>query len=174
MPLIELSTPRFYLRSLSHDDLNAIFRLRSNEDVNRYLDREPARSMEDAAAFVERIHTAVANGNSYYWVISPKESNVFTGSAALWNMDDSNSSAEIGYELLPEWQGKAIMQEVLPAVIDYAFGVLKLSTITAECHANNIRSIRLLGKLKFVLDSTSDEMNHYTLHKISDPENQSL
>ena len=52
MSFPELQSIRLKLRSLEDKDLTALYALRSNEQVNRYLDRPPARSVEDAQAFI--------------------------------------------------------------------------------------------------------------------------
>jgi [ribosomal protein S5]-alanine N-acetyltransferase len=48
-----------------------------------------------------------------------------------WHIDWKRNSAEIGYELLPEYQGKGIMSEALEKVIGFGFANLGFETITA-------------------------------------------
>ena len=47
-PFPVLKTERLTLRKLASTDDNEIFALRSNENVNKYLDRKPSKSIDDA------------------------------------------------------------------------------------------------------------------------------
>jgi RimJ/RimL family protein N-acetyltransferase len=57
-----LSSKRLILRKPVLDDAREIFNLRSNEQVNQYLDRQVATSIEDAVTFIEKI-LAIINKN---------------------------------------------------------------------------------------------------------------
>ena len=60
MSFPELQSIRLNLRSLEDEDVASLYALRSNEQVNRYLDRPPARSVEDAQVFISKIRDAIA------------------------------------------------------------------------------------------------------------------
>jgi len=47
----ELVSERLLLRSLQPTDANEIFALRSDEKVNQYIDRQRAKTIEDAGQF---------------------------------------------------------------------------------------------------------------------------
>jgi ribosomal-protein-alanine N-acetyltransferase len=54
----ELQTPRLFLRALTTSDDHAIFALRSNDEVNRFVGRTAAQTLADAARFIQdRIKT---------------------------------------------------------------------------------------------------------------------
>src|SRR5215813_13703815 len=74
MSFPELQSTRLKLRSLEDTDLTAVYALRSNQQVNRYLDRPPARSVEDAQAFISKIRDGIAGNQSFYWAITLKRS----------------------------------------------------------------------------------------------------
>src|SRR5262249_12347702 len=50
-----LSSKRLILRKPVLADAREIFNLRSNEQVNQYLDRQAATCVEDAVTFIEKI-----------------------------------------------------------------------------------------------------------------------
>ena len=154
--LAELETSRLRLRKLASSDAAQLSLLRSDERVNRYLDRPPSTTYEEALQFVNKILTS----NAYYWGIDLKNETKLIGTVCLWNLDRENSIAEIGYELLPEFQGRALMMEVLPAIISYNAAVLKFTTIIATTHSENIASIRLLEKSHFVRDEIRNNQLH--------------
>jgi len=64
--------------------------------------------------------------------------------------------AEVGYELLPPYHGKGIMQEALLKVIEYGFDILKLKRIVADPKEINLKSVKLLEKCGFVKVGITD------------------
>lgn len=75
------------------------------------------------------------------------------------NIDLKNKYAEVGYELLPNFQGKGFMSEALNSIIDFAFTNLKIETIEAFTNYQNARSRKLLEKLNFKLNDKMDMNN---------------
>src|SRR3954463_10826142 len=96
-----LSTERLTLRKPRLEDANEIFALRSNAEVNRYIDRKPAITIEDAIEFLRNIVRGVENGGSQYWAICLTESGELVGTICLFDYSPDRQVAEIGYELLP-------------------------------------------------------------------------
>ncbi len=147
-----LTTERLVLRALSFDDASAIQLLRSNESVNKFLDRPKTIDIEAAKAFIDKIHTGTLRKDSYYWAICYKDNDKLLGTTCLWNISQDDTIAEMGYELHPDYQGKGIMQEAVATVINFAFNTLNFSIITAVTLPENISSIKLLAKQGFILD----------------------
>jgi ribosomal-protein-alanine N-acetyltransferase len=94
-----------------------------------------------------------------YWGIILKASNSLVGAIGLWNFSQKEKKAEIGFELMPEYQGRGLMMEALSAVIDYGFDKMKLEIITASTHKENIKSVAVLLKNNFQLDSSHVPVN---------------
>ena len=154
--LDKLETPRLILRKLVIADAAQLVLLRSDERVNRYLDRPVSTTYEEALQFVNKILT----GSSYYWAINLKNDPKLIGTVCLWNLDRENSVVEIGYELLPGFHGKGLMMEVLSEVIAYNSTVLQFETIIGTLHIENIPSIKLLEKNNFIRDKTREDRFH--------------
>jgi ribosomal-protein-alanine N-acetyltransferase len=70
----------------------------------------------------------------------------------LWNFSTQGGKAEIGYELLPQFHGKGIMQEAFSKVIEFGLENLQLNSIEAWTVQQNINSIRLLERNHFKRD----------------------
>jgi [ribosomal protein S5]-alanine N-acetyltransferase len=153
---MELETSRRRLRKLVLADAAQLLLLRSDERVNRYLDRPPTSSYAEAVQFVNKILAA----DAYYWAISLKDETKLIGTACFWNLDYENSVVEIGYELLPEFHGKGIMREALPALIAYNSDHLHFDTIIGTTHNENISSIKLLENNGFKRDSLREKQLH--------------
>ncbi|MDE3182009.1 MAG: GNAT family N-acetyltransferase [Bacteroidota bacterium] len=148
-PFPILRTGRLTLRQLVSSDDNEIFALRSNENVNKYLDRKPSKSIDDAKTFIQTINENIQNNNSIYWAITLNGTNKLIGTICLFDFSADNLKAEIGYELLPEFQGKGIMQEAILKVIDFGIQHIGLNSIEAYTHSENQSSTRLLEKFNF-------------------------
>ena len=152
-PFPYLKTGRLILRALTVADADAIAALRSNETVNKYLERVKTTSAEEALLFIDKINNSISNNQSIYWVIALKETNQLIGTICFWNIVAEEDTTEIGYELLPDYHGMGIMQEAISAVINFGFGVMQIKTITAFLLAINIASIKLLEKNDFKIDT---------------------
>jgi ribosomal-protein-alanine N-acetyltransferase len=154
--LDKLETERLKLRKLALADAAQLVLLRSDERVNRYLDRPAATTHEEAVQFINKILAA----SSYYWALTLKNDTLLIGTVCLWNTDHEKSHVEIGYELLPAFHGKGLMTEALQAVIAYNSTVLQFQTIVATLHRENIPSIKLLEKNGFTRDNTREDQLH--------------
>jgi len=156
-PFPVLKTERLTLRQLVSNDDNEIFALRSNDNVNKYLDRTPSKSIDDAKTFIQTINENIERNDSVYWAITLNGTDKLIGTICLFDFSDDNLKAEIGYELLPDFQGKGIMQEATSKVIDFGFQHVGLNSIEAYTHPGNQRSTRLLEKLNFKRESAANE-----------------
>ncbi|NCD71428.1 GNAT family N-acetyltransferase [Mucilaginibacter agri] len=150
-PFPALTTERLVLQKLSAEDANAILSLRSDDVVNTYLDRAPATSIQDARDFIQKIESTLQNKQGVYWVISLKTNDDLIGTICYYNFDLENSTAEIGYELLPQYHGKGLMQEAIEKVLTHGFEVMQLNSITAFPRMDNESSIKLLKRNGFEL-----------------------
>ncbi len=148
-PFPIIKTERLLLRHINNDDVNEILVLRSDERVMRYLDKSPAQSLDDAYEFITRITEQEQNTESVTWGIALKDEPRLVGTICLWNIQKEHYRAEVGYNLLPDYWGKGIMQEAVEVVIDYGFKVMKLHSIEANVNPGNEASIKLLKRNKF-------------------------
>jgi ribosomal-protein-alanine N-acetyltransferase len=99
----------------------------------------------------------VQKNDSIYWAITWNSNDKLIGTICLFDFSENHSKAEIGYELLPEFQGKGIMQEAISEVIQFGFQRVRLTSIEAFTHSENERSTRLLEKVNFKRDRIADE-----------------
>lgn len=148
-PFPSLTTPRLILRQLTPADAPAIAVLRSDEQVNRYLSRERCVSLEDAAAFIEKINRGIAQGEWLYWAICWRGQPELLGTICLWQFSADRSTAEIGYELHPRHQGQGVMDEALKRVVAFGIEDLGLAALEAFTHRDNAASAQLLLRNRF-------------------------
>jgi ribosomal-protein-alanine N-acetyltransferase len=85
-----------------------------------------------------------------------RNSNTAIGSVCLWNINLAEMEAELGYELLPDYQGKGFMKEAIASVIDYATTEAKFKKLSAWTHAQNDRSKIILVNHLFTRDQDEE------------------
>jgi len=149
-PFPTITTQRLVLRQLQDNDVHELFALRTDERVNRFLDRSLPQSLDDARAFIAMVNQITQRNEGLYWVITRKNEDKLLGTIGLRNFEPEQYQAEIGYELHPDHQGQGMMHEAITHVLAYGFGRLGLQSITADIHPGNLRSIQILERYGFV------------------------
>jgi [ribosomal protein S5]-alanine N-acetyltransferase len=160
-PFPNLATERLSFRQLAPEDENEIFKLRSDDRVNRFLTRNTCKTIEEAGAFINKINSGISKGDSIYWAVTLKNDNKLIGTICLWNIQPENYRAEMGYELNPDYWGKGIMKEAIPKVIEYGLETMKLHSIEADLHPGNSQSVTLLEKNGFVKEGYFKESTYF-------------
>ena len=138
-----LQTDRLILRRFAEEDLDALFLLYSDEEVNTFLPWFPIRSMEEMRTFYqERYATAYAQPQGYRYAICLKEDNLPIGYIHV----AIDASHDFGYALRKEFWHRGIVTEAGRAVIEQLCrdGV---PYITATHDRNNPRSGGVMKRL---------------------------
>jgi len=149
-----LETPRLWLRQLLITDAGRVAALRSDEQVNKYLGRPAHTSIEEARGFIEMINKGLEEKGWFYWAIAVKPAAALVGTICLWNLEPEKMEVEIGFELVPAYQGKGIMQETIECILRYGFETLKLEKINSFTEKENIASVKVLERNHFKEDET--------------------
>lgn len=168
----EIITDRIILKSLELADAQHLHHVRTHPVVNRYIDRDHAKSLADTQAHITRV-TADA-GKAVHFTIRSRGDMAFIGTICLWNMDPGQRYAELGYELLPQYEGQGFMSAAVREMLALAFNGLGLVHIEAYTHHANARSRKLLERSGFtVVVGKTDEGNAnnviYELRKAVSP-----
>ncbi|MBS7230599.1 GNAT family N-acetyltransferase [Flavobacterium psychroterrae] len=144
-----LTTERLTLRKLSKKDSEEILQLRSDKEINKFLDRKPSKTLEDALKFINNI---IENESDtlFYWAITRTGEYKLIGTICLFEFSGNLKTSEIGYELRTEYQSQGIMIEAASKVLEYAITTLGIKTIDAQTHKDNQSSTKLLQKLNFI------------------------
>ena len=153
----ELSTERLQLRQLNFDDKKAIFRLRSNREVNEFLDRETPKNLNQAEGFIQTCLDGFENESQILWALVSQTSNQLIGTVALNNIDTENKFSTIAGEINPDYQDEGYMSEAMKVVLDFAIMSLNLTTIEASIHHNNTAATALLEKFLFSLQAERED-----------------
>ena len=138
-----LETDRLILRKFTEDDLEALYYMHSDEEVNRFLPWFPLRNMEDAKAFYEeRFVSRYREERAYGYAVCLKENDYPVGYVNL-SMDDSY---DFGYGLRREFWHRGIITEAGKAVIEQLWKD-GIPYIIATHDVNNPRSGSVMKRL---------------------------
>src|SRR5437868_7656929 len=118
-PFPILTTERLTLRQPVISDDQEIFTLRSDSEINKYLDRQVSNTIDDARNFINKVNENINKNDSLYWAITLSDRNILVGTICLFGFSDENGECEIGYELLTNLQGQGIMKEAAEKLINY-------------------------------------------------------
>jgi [ribosomal protein S5]-alanine N-acetyltransferase len=158
-PFPQLKTERLVLRQLLEIDKEEIFLLRSDNSVNHYLDRKKQVNVNEAVDFISNINQGISENKWIYWAINQNNNTNLIGTICLWNFSEDLATAEIGYELVPTYQGYGIMNDALQTVLEFGFKKLKLQSIQAYTHKDNQKSTDLLLENCFKSTGKFDKHN---------------
>lgn len=148
---MKLETSRLILKGINENNTEDILKIRGNPEVNKFVKRVSPKTNYDALQFILTIKQRTQNNQTVYWGISLKDHSHLIGTICLWNFSEDRKTAEVGYELLPEYHRKGIMSEALNAVVEYGFNELHLQEILAITSTFNENSKGLLLKHHFIL-----------------------
>ncbi len=159
-PFPQLYSQRLKLRQVMIEDANEVFFLRSDKRVLEFLDRTPAKSVEEVQQFIQNLNDLENKQEAVTWAITLKEDVKLIGTICYWRILKEHYRAEIGYVLHPEFQRRGIMQEALSQVLNYGFKTMNLHSIEANVNPYNRSSINLLQRNNFKQEGYFKE-NYY-------------
>lgn len=168
-PFPFITTECLDLTELALEDEKEVFILKSDKKVLRFMDRPKSKTIEEARQFIKYIKDGIIKNKWILWAIRVKGNEKLVGTVCLWNIYEHESRADIGYELLPNFHGKGIMQEAVAVVIKYGFETMNLYSIEAVVNANNQKSIKLLKRNHFTIMKKFREKSSFQ-DKISEME----
>lgn len=153
-PFPEILTERMILRKINEADAEQIFKLRSDEEVMKYIGKKPIVSIEEAKAFMNLITESLTKNDGITWAMTMKESpEKLIGTIGLWRIIKDHFRAEIGYMLLPLYWRKGLMKEAILQLISFGFNELKLHSIEGRINPLNIASGTILESTGFVKEA---------------------
>ena len=147
-----LKTERLTLREIKESDSDVILYLRSDKSINKFINRPENRktkNISDAIKHIRKLNAETKSNKSFSWGITLNGNPEIIGTICLWNFSKDYKTAEVGYDLNPNFQKKGIMSESLKSVINFGFIELCVDRIEAFTHIQNDNSKKLLVKNGF-------------------------
>lgn len=150
LPFKNLESDRLLLRQITPADVNEIFALRGNPAVMKYVPRPLCTNVDEAMALVDMMQQKLETNEGINWAITLKGNNTLIGFIGHYRIKWEHFRSEIGYMLLPEFQGKGIISEAIQLVIEYGFKEMNMHSLEAVIDPENIASSRVLEKNNFI------------------------
>ena len=148
---IVIHTPRTILKKLRLKDASTLFAYRSLPEIYRHQGWYPAK-LSDAEDFIRK-YSIETEGKVGDWVqlgIYAEADTTLMGDCGYHVLSDSE--AEIGYTIAPQYQGKGYATEIVSSLLDYLYTEAHFAKITASVDPENALSIRVLEKTGFRKD----------------------
>lgn len=161
LPFPKLETERLLLRRITNDDVNEIFELRSNPKIMQYIPRPLVKTKEEALTHIAMIDEKINANEGINWAITLKNSSKLIGIIGHFRIRPEHFRSEIGYMLLPEFQGRGIISEAVKEVVNYGFDVMQLHSIEAIIDPENLASEKVLQKNGFTKEAHLKENEYY-------------
>ena len=152
-PFHNLETERLILRRVDNNDYKEVLSLRSNPETMKYIPRPILKNDEEALAHILMIETKIQNNEGINWAITIKGDPKLIGVIGHYRIQLENYRAEIGYMILPEFNGQGIVTEAVKEVVKYGFEIMKLHSIEAVIDPDNVASANVLKKNGFVKEA---------------------
>ena len=105
--------------------------------------------------------TGIESNEGINWAITYKDNPKLIGIIGHYRIKPEHFRAEIGYMILPEYNGKGIVSEAVKEVVTYGFTEMKLHSIEAIIDPENHGSAKVLEKNIFVKEAHLKENEFY-------------
>ncbi len=147
--------PGCELHQLEPEDAAGIFALvcANREHLGQWLPWvESTHEEADTRRFLEQVRANRAEGRTAAY--SLRAGGRLAGLIGLHDIDAANGTAQIGYWLAAEFEGRGWMTRAVRALLDMAFRSLALDRIEIRCAAGNLRSQAIPKRLGFTYEGT--------------------
>ncbi len=147
-----IETERLILRHFAEKDMEALFAILSDKEVNTFLPMFPIQNMEEVKNYFRYIEDYVRR-SGFYYAVCLKENNVPIGCVHV-SEDDSH---DLGYSIRKDFWHKGICSEACRAVVD----MLKqtdIPYITATHDVNNPRSGKVMQAIGMTYKYSYEEL----------------
>ena len=155
-----LVASNLHLRALTRADVPALFSIFGDPEVTRYWSHPALQTEEDAAKLLDHILSGFKTRSLFQWGLARRDDNFVIGTCTLAGLDRGHRRAEIGFALARAEWGQGLMAEMLPILIDFAFGPLSLHRLEGDVDPRNAASLRTLERLGFRKEGYLRERYH--------------
>ncbi len=148
-PEFPIVTPRLALRPVHRDDLRDLLEVNGDPEVTRFLPYPAWKSVDDGAAWLERMNALASTGTGQQLVVVRTADSKVIGTVLLFRYDEGSARLELGYVLGRQYWRQGLMREALAATCGHAFSAMGIRRIEAEVNPANGASGTLLQSLGF-------------------------
>jgi [ribosomal protein S5]-alanine N-acetyltransferase len=154
-----ITTPRLVIRPIELSDAAFMQHLVNTDGWLKFIGDRNVHSLADAEGYIEKI---LDTPNFYYNVVVLEDSRVPIG-VVSFIYREGYDFPDLGFALLPEFYGTGYAEEAARGYLEYLVQNEALTNILGIVNSDNMRSIRLLEKLGFALESQREHDKVITL-----------
>ena len=145
-----LTSERLLITPITLKEVTSFMEYRNDPTNAQYQSWTPNYTKESTTNFIQGIiqtpFPTKGQWNQLAVFLRPNQTHV--GDLAF-KLDDEGTQGEIGFTFSRIYQGKGLATEAVNLLLHYCFTTLQLHRITATTDCENLRSIRLLERVKF-------------------------
>lgn len=144
---LEISHKDVSLRNIRRSDTQAWYDYLKNPDVIRHTSWNLHNAKDLLAQF--SLYESDEINSPIRLAIVSKTDGCLIGTVGFHTISDINRSAELAYDLAPEYWGKGVMQPAALALCDWGFRQAGFNRIQATVLDSNSHSLQLLERMGF-------------------------
>jgi ribosomal-protein-alanine N-acetyltransferase len=138
-------------------DAEDMYAYAKRPSVTEYLTWNPHIGVEETREYLTYVAQRYRTGDFYDWSVVEKESGHMVGTCGFTSFSCPNDSAEIGYVLNPDYQGRGLATEAVRRVLAFGFEELGLHRIEARFIEGNTASRRLMERVGMTFEGYARE-----------------
>ncbi|WP_420315969.1 GNAT family N-acetyltransferase [Ekhidna sp.] len=144
-----METLQLYLRPITSDDANFLLKLMNTDKWHQNIGDRSVYTKEDALQYMaDRMDPDLAKKGFVNHVMVEKESGLSVGTCSLHDREGVEGM-DIGYALLPDFEGRGYAYEGAQAMVKLAFEKYNQKQVSGITTDENQGSCRILEKLGF-------------------------
>lgn len=142
-----METERLILREFILDDAEFIIRLLNSPGWLKYIGTRNISTTDDAEKYItEKIRASYQKNGFGFYLVQTKSNDTSIGMCGMVKREGLDD-VDIGFALLPEYEGKGYAYEAAAATMSHARDKVKLKRIAAITVPYNTSSKKLLEKI---------------------------
>lgn len=149
---MKIDGKRVRLSRVTADDLDFICRLETNTGIWLYEEQVESDKEKVRNKYLEQMNST----SQYDFVITNevdgKENPV--GLAQICSYSEYRKSWEVGYAIIPEFQGHGYGYEAMNLLLEFTFHQLRAHKVVGMCNCHNVKSMNLMEKLGMKREGT--------------------
>ncbi len=148
----EIKTERLLLRPLNISDLKTVHEYATDEANTRFMMRLPNRTIEETEEFLNLVTKEWEKTEPSFYEFAVVSNGLQIGAISVY-LDERKEMGELGWIINKKYQRRGYAAEAASAIKDFAFNILHVKKLIAQCDYRNAPSYRLMEKIGMKLES---------------------
>lgn len=94
---------------------------------------------------------------------------LLVGAAGYFGPPDAEGTVEIGYSVVPRWQGRGYASQMVRALVQHAFSSGRVQRVIAHTTASNPASVAVLRRCGFIAVGAGEQPGTFRFERRPDP-----